>query len=115
MSLMLVKHGADGAGRHRFTVSRTQYDHRGGRLPPTKVASGTVVGDQVHIAWWSHRPLYPRELEQMGQILNDVAALARGTSGRRPDPRGPTTGGTPGAGGLPGDEGGPPADSVAEG
>lgn len=109
MSVNLDFPGKDGAGRMRFVITQ-QRD----RCPRRKLCSGTVVGNEVHVAWWSSVPLYPNELKDLGDKLEAVAEYAKNATGRRPDQRGQNGGGTPGAGGLPGDEGGPPADQVAE-
>jgi len=110
MSIELDFSGNDGVGRMRFVIVR-QRD----RGPRRKLCSGTVVGDEVHVAWWRSLPLFPHEMKSLGDKLATVAEYAKNATGRRPDPRGQNGGGTPGAGGLPGDEGGPPADSTAEG
>jgi len=110
VSIELHFPGNDAAGRMRFILVRER-----GRGPAKKICSGTVVGDEVHVAWWRSLPLFPHELQVLGDKLSTVAVYAKNATGRRPDPHGQNGGGTPGAGGLPGDEGGPPADQVAEG
>jgi len=94
MTIELIDQGKDGAGRPRFELHRMKP-----RSPAHLLASATLVGDEVHMAWWSNIPLDIVELGQLADGLQTIRERTRRTvTAPPPDQSGPPGGGTPGAG-----------------
>jgi len=94
MTIKLNEPGQDGAGRLRFEIIREKP-----RRPNVLIASATVVGDEVHQAWWSNTPMDFVELRQLGNVLHTITERAKQQTGLAPTPTGPNGGGTPETGG----------------